>query len=102
EAVDHRTDIYSLGATFYHAVVGDMPFRGKSRLEVMTNQMREQPVPPHDLVPGLDPAVSQVILRMLRKDPNERYQTYDDLLNDLQLLRTGSFNEIQLSIPAED
>jgi tRNA A-37 threonylcarbamoyl transferase component Bud32 len=100
EPVDHRADIYSLGATFYHAVVGDMPFRAKSRLELILKQTRDHPVPPHDLVPGLDPAVSEVILCMMRKDPNTRYPTYDDLLNDLQLLHTGSFDEIQL--PAEE
>jgi serine/threonine protein kinase len=96
EPVDHRSDIYSLGATFYHMIVGDMPFQGKNRVEVMIKQVTERPVPPHHLVPGLDPVVSDVILHMMRKDPNERYQTYDDLLNDLQLLHTGSFTEIQL------
>lgn len=96
ESVDHRADIYSLGATFYHAVVGDMPFRGKNRVEVMMKQTREQPIPPHHLVPGLDPAVSEVILHMMSKTPGERYQSYDDLLGDLNLLHIGSFSEIQL------
>lgn len=97
--VDHRTDIYSLGATFYHAVVGEMPFRGKNRMEIMLKHTKESPVPPHQMVTGLDPSLSDVILRMMAKNPDDRYQGYDDLLSDLSQLHTRSSSELQILLP---
>jgi tRNA A-37 threonylcarbamoyl transferase component Bud32 len=96
---DFRTDIYSLGATFYHAVSGEMPFRGKNRMEIMLKHTRENPVPPHQLITGLDASVSDVILRMMAKSPDERYQSYDDLLTDLGQLHTSSSSDLQIVLP---
>jgi len=82
-SVDHRADLYSLGATFYHAVTGRMPFTGKSRLEVMMKHAQEEPVPPHEVVAGLSPAVSEVILTLMAKKPEDRYQEAAELLEAL-------------------
>lgn len=98
--VDFRTDIYSLGATFYHAVVGEMPFKGKNRMEIMLKHTKENPIPPHHLIAGLDTSVSEVILRMMAKNPDERYQSYDDLLTDLGQLHSRSSSELQILLPA--
>lgn len=98
--VDHRTDIYSLGATFYHAVVGEMPFKGKNRMEIMLKHTKDMPIPPHQLVAGLDPSLSDIILRMMAKNPDDRYLAYEDLINDLNQLQTRSSSDIQLSLPA--
>lgn len=87
-AVDHRADIYSLGATFYHAITGEMPFKGRSRMEILYKQAKESPTPPQDLVPGLDPAIAEIIAKMMAKDPAERYQTYEDLFAALKPFRT--------------
>jgi CheY-like chemotaxis protein len=81
--VDHRADIYSLGVTFYQAVTGQLPFTGKTANSVLLKHASEAPVPPHRLVPALDPAVSRVILRMLEKDPDDRHPTYAELQADL-------------------
>jgi tetratricopeptide (TPR) repeat protein len=81
---DHRADIYSLGATFYHAVTGRMPFTGRTHHEMLFKQVQEQAVPPLELVPDLPPALSDVILTMMAKDPNDRYQTYEELLAALR------------------
>jgi serine/threonine protein kinase len=86
-AVDQRSDIYALGATFYHALTGGVPFKAKTRLDVMIKHAKEAPAPPHELVPGVDPAASAVVLRMMAKDPNQRYQDYGELLADLDRLR---------------
>lgn len=85
-AADHRADIYALGATFYHAVAGQVPFVGATPLEVMLKHAQEPLVLPHVLSPDLDPAASAVILRMMAKNPAERFQTYDDLLAALWTL----------------
>lgn len=98
--VDLRTDIYSLGATFYHTVVGEMPFRGKNRMEIMLKHTRENPVPPHLLIAGLDSSVSDVIMRMMAKNPDDRYLSYEDLVHDLNQLLTRSSSELQITLPA--
>ncbi len=97
--VDHRSDIYSLGATFYHALVGQMPFRGKNRIEVMLKHTKEMPVPPHQLVSGLDPNLSDFIFKMMAKNPEERFQTYDELLDELNQVYKRSNSEMQIQVP---
>ena len=88
--LDHRADIYSLGATLYHAVVGRVPFTGRNALEVMVKHAREAPRSPLEAVPELDPALSELILRMLAKAPGQRFQTYEELIAALQrLTRAG-------------
>jgi serine/threonine-protein kinase len=86
--------MYSLGATFYHAVTGRLPFPGRTRMEVMLKHAKEEPTPPHQLVGELTPSVSQVILRMMAKQPDDRYPTYDALRADLLRLfeETGASN----------
>lgn len=91
--VDHRTDIYSLGATFYHMVVGEMPFKGKNRMEIMLKHTKDMPVPPHERYTGLDVCVSDVIMKMMAKLPEERYQSYEELLADLSQLNSRSATE---------
>jgi serine/threonine protein kinase len=69
---DQRSDLYSLGVTFYEAVTGRLPFQGKSRMEILLKHAEEKPIPPTDLVPDLEPSLSELILMLLAKDPNDR------------------------------
>jgi serine/threonine protein kinase len=80
EKVDQRSDLYSLGATFYHALTGSPPFDGTSMNEVMHQHANEAPVPPHQRAPGIPVGLSAIVLRLLGKEPEYRYPSYEDFL----------------------
>ena len=83
--VDHRSDIYSLGAIMYEVFTGHPVFRAKSFGEFVVKHMNDEPVPPRDLAgaPKIPASLEMVILRCLEKDPDKRYQTVEDLRDDL-------------------
>lgn len=82
-SVDFRADIYSLGATAWHALTGQLPFSGRSALEVVYKHIHEPPTPPIRLVPTLPPALSDAVLKMMAPRPQDRFQKYDELLRAL-------------------
>ena len=73
--IDHRSDIYSLGAIMYELFCGQPMFRGRSFGEFVRKHLTEMPVPPHQTEGGanIDPRLEGLILRCLAKDPNERF-----------------------------
>ena len=71
-AVDGRADLYSLGCILYELVCGRPPF-GQGGIELIAAHLRDTPQPPRALAPWLSPAVEQVILRLLEKQPERRY-----------------------------
>ncbi len=87
--VDSRSDIYSLGIVLYEMVTGTVPFAGDSPVSVAYLHVREPVSKPSDHRPGLPPEIETIILTCLAKDPNERYQTADDLRADLLRFRRG-------------
>ena len=77
--VDHRSDIYSLGCTFYRLFCGKVPFKGNSSFATVHKHLSE-PVPdPRNENPEIPPKVSEVIQRMMAKKPEERYQTMGEI-----------------------
>ena len=70
-AVDGRADLYSLGCIFYELVCGRPPF-GHGGIELIAAHLRDTPLPPRAIAPWLPPAVEQVILRLLEKQPDRR------------------------------
>ncbi len=74
EPLDIRSDIYSLGATFYHAVTGLVPFRGSSTIAIINARFIQDPDAPIHLAPELTPEVSALIQKMMARYPRERYQ----------------------------
>jgi serine/threonine protein kinase len=95
--VDIRSDIYSLGASFYHMVVGDVPFRSDSAAQVIAMHLNDPLVPPLDRNPLVSEEVNYMIVRMMEKDRNQRYQNPADLLLDLEAVADGKG---PVSIPA--
>src|SRR5262249_50626959 len=75
--VDHPAHIYSLGCTLYVLVTGRPPFEGKTAPEVLSKHLTEPVPPPDTIVKRVPKALSTILLRMLAKDPTERYQTMD-------------------------
>jgi len=86
---DIRSDIYSLGATLYHAATGSLPFVGQNATAVITKHLFEKPVPPHQRAPQLSEGLSLVIMKMLAKRPADRYQNPTRLLADLERVAAG-------------
>ncbi len=82
--IDHRGDIYSLGASFYHILARRTLFDGDTPLGIMLKQSTAQPQPLYIHNPRVTQGLWEIIERMLQKDPNDRYQNYDELLSDLR------------------
>ncbi len=81
---DRRSDVYSLGGTFYHMLTGRVPFEGETPLEVMMKHAKETLVPPNRLRPEIPSRLSLVIEKMLNKSPEFRFQTAQELLQALE------------------
>jgi serine/threonine-protein kinase len=77
--LDHRSDIYSLGAVMYFMLTGRPPFVDDKPLKVMFAHASRDVVPPRDYVPGIRPDLEAVVLRCLEKDPADRFQSVEDL-----------------------
>ncbi|WP_043430899.1 trifunctional serine/threonine-protein kinase/ATP-binding protein/sensor histidine kinase [Cystobacter fuscus] len=86
-ALDYRTDFYSLGVTFYELLTGHYPFQGRDALEWFHAHMARKPRPPHELNPRVPPALSAIVLKLLAKVAEERYQSAAGLQADLERCR---------------
>ena len=86
QPLDHRADLYALGCTFYRLVTGKTPFRGQTVKDILRAQVKEQAEPAARLNPEVSPEVSAIIQRLMAKDPGDRYQTANELLEELAVL----------------
>ncbi len=84
--VDFRSDIYSLGATFYHMATGQVPFEAPTPFEIMTMHLNSPLSPPQEHEPGLPEPLCEIIVRCMAKEPQNRYQSYGDLIRDMDAL----------------
>jgi predicted ATPase/signal transduction histidine kinase/tRNA A-37 threonylcarbamoyl transferase component Bud32 len=88
-SVDYRTDFYSLGVTLYELLTGSRPFHGRDALEWFHAHLALVPPPPLERVPGLPPALSALVMKLLAKVVEERYQSADGLKADLERCQEG-------------
>ena len=85
--VDHRSDYYALGVTLYELLTGRLPFAADDPLELVHAHLARVPPPPVSLSPDLGDTLSQLVLRLLEKAPEARYQSLAGLRHDLARCR---------------
>jgi len=99
ETVDHRADIYSLGASFYHLFAGEPPFGGDHPIVIGRQHVEEPLTPLRARNPRVPTAVDAVIGRMMAKRPEDRYQDYQSLIGDLVLAQHGGAQTPAVAAP---
>jgi serine/threonine-protein kinase len=80
---DHRSDLYSLGVTFYHMLAGVPPYRADNALALALKHVREDPVDLSVHRPDLPPDLCKLVMKLIEKRPSDRYQSAGEMLRDL-------------------
>lgn len=98
---DQRADLYSLGVSLYEVLTGSLPFASLDPNELVHGHLARRPDPPVERAPTLPAVVSDLVLKLLRKNPEDRYQSAGGLLVDLReclrrLRATGSIDPFEL------
>ncbi|MBD2520306.1 AAA family ATPase [Nostoc sp. FACHB-973] len=101
--LDYRTDFYSLGVTFYELLTGYLPFPTTDMLELVHCHIAKQPVPPHEINTTIPKPVSDIILKLMAKNAEDRYQSAWGIKADLeicaeQLAQIGQISSIKLAL----
>ena len=87
--LDHRSDLYSLGAVLYELVTGRPPFEGENMMKVIMQVLNHDPALPRALNPKVHRDIQTVILKAMEKNPERRYQTMQEYADDLRRFMAG-------------
>src|SRR5919202_1555758 len=82
--MDYRTDFYSLGVTFYELLTGQLPFPITDAMELVHSHIAKQPTPPHAIQPEIPEPLSEIVMKLMAKNPEDRYQSAYGLKIDLE------------------
>ncbi|MHB9148040.1 MAG: protein kinase domain-containing protein [Candidatus Amoebophilus sp.] len=97
-SVDYRTDFYALGIIFYQLLCGELPFTAKDALGLIHQHLAKQPLPPHQHKTTIPLPLSQMVMKLLEKEAENRYQSCEGILHDLTVC-LSALNEVG-SIPS--
>ncbi|WP_372367832.1 protein kinase [Candidatus Uabimicrobium sp. HlEnr_7] len=82
--VDHRSDIYSCGASFYRILTGTTPFKGRSSKEIIQKHIHDTPIPIRELNADLPEYIETIIEKMMAKNPEDRYASNTEIIKDFE------------------
>ncbi len=85
--IDYRTDLYSLGITFYELFTGQLPFHGDDELEIIYSHIAKKPIPPIGINPEIPVVLSDIIMKLVAKTVEDRYQSAFGLKKDLEFCK---------------
>jgi len=90
QVLDARSDLYSVGVSLYELVTGKRPFEGDSQFSIMSAHLDKDPAPPISIDPSLPPALNEIILLSVQREPEKRFQTAEAFGNALASVMTGA------------